>query len=287
MSIIDQAIIFAAMAHKDQTRKSTNIPYITHPFAVGMLLQKAKCSDEVIAAGILHDTLEDTSTTYEDLAEQFGSKVAKLVCSASEQDKSLPWEKRKQHTIESLKDAYLEEIQVITADKLHNLKSIQTDLVNNGEKLWTRFNRGKRKQHWYYSSIVKELAPRKKEFKLLQELEDTVKEVFGSLDFLSKDEISLLFSCVYGIYDNVRPLLEENNLSNIAEELSSEATRIYNEEYEKVTTKLDDLSVRGIEFQSNSEGPFLIASFCLALQEMMKWNDQELYKHFKRNASKL
>ena len=181
MSIIDQAIIFAAMAHKDQTRKSTDIPYITHPFAVGMLLQKAKCSDEVIVAGILHDTLEDTSTTYEELAEQFGSKIAQLVRSASEQDKSLPWEKRKQHTIESLKDANLEEIQVITADKLHNLKSIQDDLVYNGEKLWNRFNRGKQKQHWYYSSIVKELAPRKKEFKLIQELENIVKEVFGSL----------------------------------------------------------------------------------------------------------
>ena len=185
MSIIDQAIIFAAMAHKDQTRKSTDIPYITHPFAVGMLLQKAKCSDEVIVAvivaGNLHDTLEDTSTTYEELVEQFGSKIAQLVRSASEQDKSLPWEKRKQHTIESLKDANLEEIQVITADKLHNLKSIQDDLVNNGEKLWNRFNRGKRKQHWYYSSIVKELAPRKKEFKLIQELENTAKEVFGSL----------------------------------------------------------------------------------------------------------
>src|SRR3954453_9090663 len=181
MSIIDQAIIFAAMAHRDQTRKSTDIPYITHPFAVGMLLQKAKCSDEVIVAGILHDTLEDTSTTYEELVEQFGSKIAQLVRSASEQDKSLPWEKRKQHTIESLKDANLEEIQVITADKLHNLKSIQDDLANIGEKLWNRFNRGKRKQHWYYSSIVKELAPRKKEFKLIQELENTAKEVFGSL----------------------------------------------------------------------------------------------------------
>ncbi|HEY4550855.1 MAG TPA: HD domain-containing protein [Bacillus sp. (in: firmicutes)] len=178
MSIIDQAIIFAAMAHRDQTRKSTDIPYITHPFAVGMLLQKAKCSDEVIVAGILHDTLEDTSTTYEELVEQFGSKIAQLVRSASEQDKSLPWEKRKQHTIESLKDANLEEIQVITADKLHNLKSIQDDLANNGEKLWNRFNRGKRKQHWYYSSIVKELAPRKMEFNLIQELESTVKEVF-------------------------------------------------------------------------------------------------------------
>ena len=87
MSIIDQAIIFAAIAHKDQTRKSTNIPYVSHPFAVGMILQKAKCSDEVVAAGILHDTLEDTSTTYEELAEEFGTKVAQLVRSASEQDK--------------------------------------------------------------------------------------------------------------------------------------------------------------------------------------------------------
>ena len=267
MSIIDQAIIFAASAHKDQTRKSTDIPYITHPFAVGMLLQKAKCSDEVIAAGILHDTLEDTSTTYEELAEQFGTKVANLVRSASEQDKSLPWIKRKQHTIDSLKDAYLEEIQVITADKLHNLKSIQADLVKNGEKTWERFNRGKREQRWYYSSIVKELAPRKKEFKLIRDLENTVKAVFGSLNFLSDDKISHLFSCVYGINDHDRPFLMEYNLLNIAEDLSVEANRIYNEEHEKVTLKLDDLTARGIAFQSNSEGPFLIASFCIAFTE--------------------
>lgn len=179
MSIIEQAIIFAAKAHKDQTRKSTDIPYITHPFAVGMLLQKAKCTDEVIAAGILHDTLEDTSATYEKLIEQFGVPIANLVQAASEQDKSLPWEARKQHTIDRLKEGSLEEIQVITADKLHNLKSIHSDLKEHGEKVWKRFNRGKHDQHWYYSSIVKELAPRKKEFELISMLENEVKEVFG------------------------------------------------------------------------------------------------------------
>jgi (p)ppGpp synthase/HD superfamily hydrolase len=180
MSIVEKAIIFAAKAHRDQTRKSTDIPYITHPFAVGMLLQKAKCTDEVITAGILHDTLEDTSTTYEELIEQFGAHVANLVRAASEHDKSLPWEARKQHTIDSLKAASLEEIQVITADKLHNLTSIHADLEENGEKIWERFNRGKREQHWYYSSIVKELAPRKKEFELISMLENKVKEVFDS-----------------------------------------------------------------------------------------------------------
>ena len=79
MDKIETAIIFAAKAHHNQKRKGTDIPYITHPFAVGMLLQKEKCSEEVIAAGILHDTLEDTETTFEDLTEAFGVHVANLV----------------------------------------------------------------------------------------------------------------------------------------------------------------------------------------------------------------
>ncbi|MEH6954826.1 HD domain-containing protein [Neobacillus drentensis] len=114
MSIIQKAINFAAIAHKNQYRKSTDIPYITHPFAVGMILQEAKCTDAVVAAGILHDTIEDTPTTFEELTEQFGAQIANLVLAASEHDKSLPWSVRKQHTIDSLKDANLEEIQVIT-----------------------------------------------------------------------------------------------------------------------------------------------------------------------------
>ena len=79
MKIVEKAIIYAAKAHAGQTRKSTDIPYITHPYTVGMLLQKANCTDEVIAAGILHDTVEDTSTTYEELTEQFGLHVSNLV----------------------------------------------------------------------------------------------------------------------------------------------------------------------------------------------------------------
>ncbi len=186
MDMIERAIIFAAKAHKNQTRKGTDIPYITHTFAVGMLLQKEKCSEEVIAAGILHDTLEDTETTFKDLTEAFGVRVANLVLAASENDKSLPWTVRKQHTIEMLKDASLEEIQVIVADKLHNLKSIRTDINLYGDIIWQRFNRGKCDQHWYYASIVKALSPRKKEFKMICELEGEVKGIFGSLDILSE-----------------------------------------------------------------------------------------------------
>lgn len=188
MELIEKAIVFASKAHEKQVRKGTEIPYITHPYAVGMYLQKANCSDEVIAAGILHDTLEDTKATLDDLKATFGEHVANLVVAASEKDKSLPWEDRKKQTIEELQHASIEEIQVIVADKLHNLTSIRKDIEQYGETVWERFNRGKRQQHWYYASIVNALSSRKSEFGLIHELEQQVKNVFGSVTFLS-DEV--------------------------------------------------------------------------------------------------
>lgn len=181
MDLIEKAIILATKAHQCQKRKATNSPYITHPFAVGMLLQQANCSEEVVAAGILHDTLEDTEVTYKDLVETFGEYVAVLVQAASEPDKSLSWEERKQHTIDRLKEASNEELQVIVADKLHNLKSIHHDLEASGDMIWQRFKRGKQDQHWYYASIVKTILPRKKELGMINKLEEEVTAVFGSL----------------------------------------------------------------------------------------------------------
>lgn len=181
MTIIEKAINFAAKAHDGQMRKSTSIPYITHPFAVGMLLQQLNCSNDVIAAGILHDTIEDTDATYEQLVQEFGEKIAKLVLAASEHDKSLPWEERKQQTIDSLKNASLEEIQIIIADKLHNLRTIREELVSQGDVVWSRFNRGKKQQHWYYSSIVKAVLPHKGKYKLIEQLEEEVITVFGKV----------------------------------------------------------------------------------------------------------
>lgn len=288
MDLIEKAIIFAAKAHENQTRKGTTIPYITHPYAVGMYLQKAKCSEEVIAAGILHDTLEDTDTTFKDLLDTFGDRVANLVLAASENDKSLPWDVRKQNTIEKLRNASIEEIQVIVADKLHNLKSIRADLNLIGDKVWERFNRGKREQHWYYASIVKTLSTRKKEFKMIRDLEKEVKGVFGSLEVLSDEEIELLFSCAYlHIDDDLRKDLESKQLISLAEKLIKEAENIYRHQHDLITSKLDDFHSRGVSFQSNSEGPFILSSFCIAFQNKMQWSNEELFKHFKKNLAKL
>lgn len=186
MELIEKAIVFAAKAHDGQVRKGTSIPYISHPFAVGMYLKQGNCSDKVIAAGILHDTIEDTEVTYEELVSEFGTKVASLVRAASEHDKSLPWKERKLHTINYLNEASIEEIQVITADKLHNLHSIRQDLKLLGDEIWSRFNRGKEDQHWYYSRIVQALAQRESEFPLIRELEKEVIAVFGQMADFSK-----------------------------------------------------------------------------------------------------
>ncbi len=154
MQIILRAIDIATKAHKNQFRKGTRIPYITHPYAVGMILVKEGCSDDIVAAGILHDTLEDTIINSEYLRNKFGDKVADIVKECSEPDKSLPWEDRKTHTIEHLKVATPIVKAVSCADKLHNVLTMLEDYKIHGEKLWERFNRGREKQEWYYKSLV-------------------------------------------------------------------------------------------------------------------------------------
>lgn len=178
MDIIDQAIEFAAKAHRNQYRKGTDIPYISHPVGVGMILQKAECSEEAIIAGILHDTLEDTDTTEDDILNNFGEEVLTIVKSCSEPDKGARWEDRKKHTIDYLKSAPLFVRQVACADKLHNLRSIKRDLTNLGEATWNRFKRGREMQKWYYTELVKSLG-HESDFPLLVLLKKEVENVFG------------------------------------------------------------------------------------------------------------
>ena len=180
--MIDLAIEIAAKAHRNQVRKGTDIPYITHPFAVGIILFRAGCPDEVIIAGILHDTIEDTSITLDYIRETFGEKVASIVAGCSEPDKSLPWEDRKEHTIEYLKTAPLEVRLVACADKLHNIRTIAAEYAKIGDKVWERFKRGREKQEWYYRGLVEsfyESVNSREASPLFQELSADVENLFG------------------------------------------------------------------------------------------------------------
>lgn len=177
MDIIEKALQIASQAHNGQFRKGMKIPYITHPVAVGLILMKAGYSDELVAAGILHDTVEDTDVTIEEIEREFGPKVAEIVAGCSEPDKSLSWEKRKEHTIEFLKMASSDIRAVACADKLHNIRSIIHDYEQNGEAVWSRFKRGKEQQGWYYTNIVESLG-KQSTFGLLEELKKEVSCLF-------------------------------------------------------------------------------------------------------------
>jgi (p)ppGpp synthase/HD superfamily hydrolase len=155
--MIDLAIEVAVKAHQNQARKGKDIPYIIHPLAVGIILAKAGCSNDVIIAGILHDTVEDTSITLDYLRNTFGEKISAIVEGVSEPDKSLPWEERKRHTHDFLKQASPEVKFVALADKLNNMRSIASDYLETGEEVWKRFNRGKEAQKWYYQALVRVL----------------------------------------------------------------------------------------------------------------------------------
>lgn len=179
MELIEKALQVASKAHQNQFRKNTDIPYIAHPAAVGMMVMKAGYDEDVVAAAILHDTVEDTDLTLEDIEREFGTKIAEIVAGCSEPDKSLSWQARKEHTIEFLKTA-AEDIRVVAcADKLHNIRSIIKDYQQLGDKVWERFNAGKEKQKWYYTHIADSLGSQSK-FPMLEQLKIEVDTLFNT-----------------------------------------------------------------------------------------------------------
>lgn len=185
---IQKAIIFATQKHEGQKRKGTDIPYIVHPMEVMQILTDMHCEEVVIIAGILHDTLEDTDTTPEEIREAFGENVLAIVQTESE-DKSKTWKERKQRTVDELKEASTESKQVCFADKLSNIRSMYRDKLNVGEKIWERFNADKNNIAWYYRSIASTLknngfettfnTERRKQ--LFREFQDIINLVFSGL----------------------------------------------------------------------------------------------------------
>lgn len=152
-----KAIEFAATAHDGQTRKSTAIPYVSHPFAVAAILQSQGCEEYVVIAGMLHDTVEDTAVKIEDIQNEFGDQIAEIVAGVTEPAKSNPWEVRKKYMIESIKNASHEIKFVSCADKLHNLMTVMEAHSKIGDAVWNRFSRGYAGQKWYGEAMVDSL----------------------------------------------------------------------------------------------------------------------------------
>jgi (p)ppGpp synthase/HD superfamily hydrolase len=151
---IEYSIFYATKAHMGQKRKTIDVDMIFHPYTVGMILQRYGCDEDTVAAGILHDVVEDTNHTFEDIERDFGKKIRDYVYDASEPDKSLEWEDRKKHTIEHIKTAPLESKLIVACDKISNLESLADCIETLGEeKSFGSLKRGREPQKWYYTSV--------------------------------------------------------------------------------------------------------------------------------------
>ncbi|MHB9027871.1 MAG: HD domain-containing protein, partial [Candidatus Latescibacterota bacterium] len=151
MSLLFKAIDFAARAHSGQFRKGSRVPYIVHPLRVAEILIQHGLPEHVVISGILHDTVEDTTVTLGEIRAEFGPGVARIVEAVSE-EKSEPWEFRKEHTVEFMKTAPPEALAISLADKIDNILSVCEDYRRKGEAVWDQFNRPRDKQEWYYRS---------------------------------------------------------------------------------------------------------------------------------------
>lgn len=156
ISLIEKAVRVSVEAHSGQTRKGDDLPYIIHPFMVALKLAKYNFPDEVVAAALTHDVLEDTDFGEEKLKEELGDTVLEIVKAVTNDD-SLPWEEKKKKYVETVRNGPDGAKAVAVADKIHNLESLMIAYAEQGPELWKKFNRGKEQKLWFENEVLKML----------------------------------------------------------------------------------------------------------------------------------
>ena len=180
MNIKEKALAFAISAHMGQVRKSEpDKPMIMHPINAGNILEEYGFDDNVVAACYLHDVVEDTSYTIDDIRDIFGDDIASLVWGNTEPDKSLSWEDRKKHTISNVKNLPLRNKAVVCADKISNLEDLSLLIEKSGVRDFSRFKRGEDQQRWYYTSVYESLiSGENKELPMFKRYKEILDNVF-------------------------------------------------------------------------------------------------------------
>jgi (p)ppGpp synthase/HD superfamily hydrolase len=176
----EEALVYATRLHEMQLRKGTAIPYVSHLLAVaGLVLENGGDEDEAIAA-LLHDAVEDQggAATREEIRRRFGESVVAIVdgCTDADTIPKPPWRERKERYVAHIADAPPSVRLVSAADKLHNARSILSDLRSYGDAVWDRFKGGRQGTLWYYSSLVEAFRAHGSS-PLVEELTRTVAEI--------------------------------------------------------------------------------------------------------------
>ena len=181
--LLDRAIVFAVRAHAGTERRGKGFPYIVHPMEAVEIVATMTSDQELLAAAVLHDTVEDTDTTVEQIRTEFGDRIASLVASesdivldgVSEEDS---WHARKQAAIDRLARASYDAKMVALGDKLSNMRAIARDYAQQGDALWNLFHVKDRKEHeWHYRGLADSLRELQETF-AYQEFEQLINQVF-------------------------------------------------------------------------------------------------------------
>lgn len=184
-TLLDKAIIFAVNAHANTERRGKGFPYVVHPMEAVVIVATMTSDQEILAAAALHDTVEDTEVTIEQIREMFGERIASLVADESEKreqgmDEKASWRGRKEAAIAHLKNASLEAKMVALGDKLSNIRAIYQDYIEIGDLLWDRFHapNGKPDHEWHYRGLAEALSDLSNTI-AYKEFARLVDEVFG------------------------------------------------------------------------------------------------------------
>lgn len=176
---VQRAIRFSTKTHEvyqKQKRKGKDIPYITHPLTVGLILARAGAHEDIVVAGILHDTIEDCppekKVTREMLEERFGARVADLVESVSETARDLPWDERKREAREHIKTFSRDSLLLKAADIVANTTDIVIDHICDGDAVFERFNAPKEKTIAHYRAVIALITERWPDIPFADDLRD-------------------------------------------------------------------------------------------------------------------
>lgn len=161
MGLFLEALAFAAQAHGEATRKGGKTPAILHAAEAAAIAATLTDDERVLAAAVLHDTVEDTDVSLEELQARFGGRVSELVASETEDKlRDLPaaetWRRRKEENMQRLFDSRDRDVQVLfLSDKLSNMRAFYRQKLQYGDRLWELFNQHDPEQHhWYYRTIA-------------------------------------------------------------------------------------------------------------------------------------
>ncbi|MBO7077482.1 MAG: bifunctional (p)ppGpp synthetase/guanosine-3',5'-bis(diphosphate) 3'-pyrophosphohydrolase [Bacteroidales bacterium] len=182
--LLDRAIIFAVRAHAGTERRGKGFPYIVHPMEAVEIVATMTPDQELLAAAALHDTVEDTDVTVDQLRAEFGDRIADLV--AAESDAFVEgvsdedsWHARKQAAIDRLAKAPHDAKMVALGDKLSNMRAIARDYAVQGDALWNLFHAKDPKDHeWHYRGLADSLRELQDTF-AFREFESLINQVFG------------------------------------------------------------------------------------------------------------